>query len=94
MIDATTLAEICYYAQQHVSDPQAWDHSKEHLEQLFQCTSYTIACFIAQNTVEGDGGVDWDIVQEELCTMPAKSLKQWEQIIKKKLKAFGGLTHH
>jgi hypothetical protein len=88
----TVLAKMCHYAQEHVGDPEAWDHSKGALETLMQCTSYQVACFIAQNTVGGRAGVEWDIVLKELCEMPVKSEKKWEKIINKMIKLYGGLA--
>ena len=85
------LARACMYAQSHVGDPDAWDHSRGNLENLLQCTSYQIACFLAQNTRRGSAGVEWEIVINELCDMPVKSEQWWEAKISKLVDDFGGL---
>lgn len=45
-----------------------------------QHTSYTVACFVAKNTSKGADGVEWDIVQDELCG-EVKRLDAWRKII-------------
>jgi hypothetical protein len=87
------LAKACYYAQEHIDDAQAWDISPENREQLLQCTSYQVACFISQNTVDGGDGVEWCVVIDELVEHPMKSEKQWEKIITKMIKVYGGLKN-
>ena len=87
----TYIAKMCMYAQSHVADPEAWDHSRGNLENLFQCTSFSVACFLAQNTVHGSYGVDWDIVIDGLCNMPAKSEDWWLGVINQLVSTFGGL---
>lgn len=39
-----------------------------------QCTSYTIACFLAQNTVNGDEGVNCDVILNDLVNVPKASI--------------------
>ena len=56
------LANACYYAQEHIDCPDAWDKSKGYRENLLQCVSYQVACFLSQNTVDGGEGVDWDAI--------------------------------
>lgn len=80
------MAQMCHYAQGHVSNPDL-DHI--HIEYMMQCTSFQVACFLAQNTVEGTNGVEWEIVHKELC-MPEKSVEEWQKIINSCAKDFGG----
>ena len=87
----TVMAQICHFAQDHVGDAEAWDHSKDNLEYLFQCTSYQIACLLAQNTRDGLDGVEWEIVIDELTTMPPKEIEEWETIIEGYVDELGGL---
>ena len=86
------LAKACHYAQEHVGDPDAWSMKGEDREQYFQCVSYQVACFLAQNTVHGKEGVEWDIVISELVDTkpPVKSEKYWKKTINKIAKEFGG----
>jgi hypothetical protein len=86
----TMLAKACHYAQEHIDDDDAWGTSKLIREYLLQCTSYQIACFLSQNTVYGDGGVEWGIIIKELSEHPMKSEKEWVKIINKIAKEFGG----
>ena len=85
------LAKNCYYAQEHIDDPQAWDINDYDRENRLQCVSFSVACFLSQNTVDGVDGVEWHIVIDELVKHPMKSEKEWTRIIKKKVKELGGL---
>lgn len=81
-------SKICYYAQEHSSCEEAWGiRNSPDLWNWMQHTSYTVACFIAQNTEYGVDGVDWDIVQRELVG-PVLTLEQWEQVIKEKVEIY------
>jgi hypothetical protein len=71
------LSKICYYAQDHSA---AWDVRGD--ESHFDHTSHVVSCFISQNTLHGDEGVDWDIVLDEL-TGEVKNEEQWKKIIEK-----------
>lgn len=86
----TVLAKACYYAQQHIDDPDAWSMNKVDREQLLQCTSFQMACFLAQNTVLGNEGVDWDVIIGELVQRPMKSEAEWEQILNDIAMSLGG----
>ena len=95
------MAKACYYAQENCGDPETWSTNIEDREEYFQCVSYQIACFLAQNTVEGHGGVDWDIILpclvevniningDRSITM-VKSIKEWKKILNKLAKELGG----
>ena len=91
------MAKACHYAQEHIGDSDAWSNDEEDREQYLQCVSYQMACFLAQNTVLGGDGVDWDIVLEELADntkvkdgMMVKSEKEWEKIISNLVDELGG----
>lgn len=84
------LARSCYYAQEHIDDADAWDTSPDYRENLLQCVSFQVACFLAQNTVEGCDGVDWNVVIPELREHPMKSLEAWNKIIEDHAVALGG----
>ena len=86
------LAKSCHYAQEHCHDPDAWSMDRAERTALFQCVSYQIACFIAQNTVHGDDGVDFAIILEELINTnpPMKSESHWKKIISQIADDFGG----
>lgn len=87
------LAKSCHYAQEHIDDADAWDISFSNRENLLQCVSYQVACFLAQNTVKGDNGVGWEIVIDDLVTHPMKSEKEWKNIINTLIKDLGGLKN-
>jgi hypothetical protein len=88
----TMMAKACHYAQSHIDDQDAWKTDEEARLQLLQCVSFQMACFFAQNTVRGSGGVEWEVVIEELIKHPMKSEKQWEKILDKIAEELGGWT--
>lgn len=84
------MAKACMYAQEHIDDKDAWPTGKIEREDYLQCVSYQMACFFSQNTVDGDDGVDWDVVIKELSEHPMKSEKKWKKILGKIAKKLGG----
>lgn len=93
------MAKSCYYAQDHCGDPQAWDNPGQRTDRkyLLQCVSYQIACFLAQNTVDGTNGIESDIILEELADktlddngMMIKDWEDWEVLISKLVEDLGG----
>lgn len=85
------LSRMCHYAQEHIDDAEAWSTDRNDREQLLQCTSYTVACFLAQNTMQGGAGVDWDVIITELVDHPMKTEKEWKKILTKHVAELGGL---
>lgn len=83
------LAKTCEYAQEHLDDSCT---TYEQRYSLLEVTSYTVACFLAQNTVAGSDGVEFDIVLEELATSPPKKAEEWKLIIGKIAEELGELT--
>jgi hypothetical protein len=75
------MSKSCHYAQEHIHDPDAWSQNVNKRKYLFQCTSYQVACFLAQNTFLGQDGVECDIVLDKLAEPGVKSEEQWEKII-------------
>ena len=75
-----TIAFICHVATEHTSGWEEDNPGDVNFVQLFQCTSYTVACLLAQNTRLGVDGVEADIVLDELCQRPVKSMKEWKKI--------------
>ena len=88
----TMLARACMYAQEHIDDSDAWPIDKKHRQQLLQCTSYQVACFLCQNTVDGRHGVEWSVVIEELIAHPMKTENEWKTIINDLATDLGGWT--
>jgi len=86
----TFIAQACSYAQEHIDDADAWATDPASREELLQCVSYQAACFLSQNTVDGGGGVEWDIVLEDLTAYPKKSVEAWCVIIQTNVDYFGG----
>lgn len=86
------LAKACHYAQDHISCADGWPMDEDSRTNMLQCTSYMVACFLAQNTVVGHKGVDWDVVIEPLIEiLPAcKTEKQWLRIIRSLVNELGG----
>jgi hypothetical protein len=87
------LAKSCHYAQSHIDDADAWDTSVVNREHCLQCTSFQVACFLSQNTVDGRNGVDWDIILDKLVEHPMKSEKKWQKIICNLVNELGGLKN-
>jgi len=86
----TFMAKACHYAQSHIDDEAAWPVEPAEREDYLQCVSMQMACFLAQNTPLGNGGVEWDVVLGELVEHPMKSSNQWEKILNQKAKELGG----
>jgi hypothetical protein len=92
-----TLARICYCAQENICDPEFHSTELYDRECAFLNTSYVIACFLAQNTVNGNEGVESEIVLEQLIDIKLdgngymlKSLDKWKDIICNIANEFGG----
>jgi len=83
------MSKACHYAQEHISDPDAWSMKEEDRENMLQCVSYQMACFFAQNTINGNNGVEWEVIINELIGK-TKSEKEWEKILNKIAKELGG----
>ena len=82
------LSKACMYAQEHIDDASAWNG--EQREDRLQCTSYQVACFLAQNTTLGHHGVGYDVILNELTEHPMKTEKEWKTILKGIVKELGG----
>jgi len=81
-------AQICLFAQSHSHDEEAWGpRNSDDLWYMMQHTSYTVACFISQNTPEGGEGVEWEIVQEELVGK-VLDYEEWVKVITAKVDLF------
>ena len=83
------ITKICTYAQSHISNRRYW--GKDKVEYIMQAPSIIVACFLAQHTVDGDGGVEWDIIWKPLCGR-TKRENTWRKIVKKLVKDFGGAS--
>ena len=94
----TILAKMCHYAQEHICCSDAWSMKQEQRKNRLQCTSYAVACFLAQNTLKGSLGVEWDIVINELCDASNvdengevyKTIEEWEEILQPIVDDLGG----
>ena len=91
------MAKACHYAQEHCSDPDAWSTDYKRRRERFQCISYQMACFLAHNTVEGNKGVEWNIIINDLVSinrdkngMMVKSIERWKVILNGIAKKLGG----
>ena len=84
------MAKACCFAQEHIDDPQAWSTEEIDRENRLQCVSYQMACFLAQNTVFGEEGVEWEVVIDELVAHPMKTEEQWVEILNAVAKKLGG----
>ena len=81
-------ARICFYAQQHSGDEDAWGPRSSHtLDRMMEPTSFVVSCFIAQNTEFGSEGVEWAIVHKELAG-PVLSYDKWLKVIEEKVSHF------
>lgn len=89
----STISKICYYAQSHSADKEAWGpRESTDLRYSMEHVSFVVACFLAQNTTLGNHGVSFDIVLKDLIGK-VKTEKQWTSFFKKMVKDFGGETH-
>jgi hypothetical protein len=95
------LANLCHFAQEHISDPDAWSTNPTKRQELLEPTSYSVACFLAQNTVNGHEGVELEIVLDHLAHVPSHSIRkhngmyltskeQWIDIINDLVHDLGG----
>lgn len=82
----TFIANICVYAQDHFS---SFEGSEAEKKFAMEATSHTVACFIAQNTIDGSQGVETNIVLSKL-VKKKKELPYWEKVISKIVQEFGG----
>ncbi len=85
----TMMAKACHYAQQHIDDLESWTDPQTR-EYMLECTSYQMACFLAQNTAEGRHGIEWDVVYDDLLAQPGKTEEQWADILGGIAKELGG----
>ena len=83
----TFLANTCVYAQDHIS---SFEGDKKEKEFCMEATSHVVACFLAQNTVEGNQGVESNVILSKL-VKKKKDSAYGEKVIKKLVKEFGGL---
>lgn len=83
------MAKACYYAQEHIDDPDAWPIDKDFRANKLECVSFQMACFLSQNT-KGHEGVEWDVILEELIEHPMKKESEWKKILNQKAKELGG----
>lgn len=89
----TFMAKACSYAQEHIDDGQAWPLGEAERTDYLQCVSFQMACFLAQNTVHGHNGVEWEVVIDELTEHPGKTERQWRAILDRiARKELGGWT--
>lgn len=84
------MADACHFAQSHIDDADAWDVDSSSRADRLQCTSMQMACFFAQNTVDGEDGVEWEVILSQLVVHPMKSSDEWEVILSKIAEEFGG----
>lgn len=84
------MAKACNYAQEHIDDPQAWSTEEIDRENMLQCVSYQMACFLAQYTVHGYRGVEWGVVIDDLIAYPMKTEDQWVDILNARAEELGG----
>lgn len=82
------MAKACHYAQDHIEND--WPLDRNSRWTRLQCVSYQMACFLAQNTRFGNEGVEWDVVIDNLADHPMRSEKEWEKILNKIAKTYGG----
>lgn len=72
------LTDICYFAQLHTEPTPVWE--RQHLDRELEATSYTVACFLTQNTLRGHE-TKWDIVLPAL-KGPMATREQMKRFIK------------
>lgn len=83
------MAQACHFAQENI-DGWEIDEPSFDRELALQCTSHQMACFVAQNTVGGDCGVESGILIDQLVETPMKSIAEWTDIILELVLEHGG----
>ena len=83
------VASMCSYAQEHWAEAFKCA-TTQWKEDCMAATSFAVACFLAQNTVQGNIGVEWEVVLVELIGQP-KTEAQWRKIIGTLVREHGGL---
>jgi hypothetical protein len=80
------IAKICYYAQDHsrLDEPK---RSTKKLRKQMEHVSHVVSCFLAQNTLKGQGGVETEIVLRELCGTVLNE-NEWKQKITELVEEF------
>ena len=72
------IATVCSAATCHTI---GWEDDDFDAELMFQCTSYTVSCLLAQNTTHGQlGGVESGVVIGALCLRPVKDFEFWTTV--------------
>lgn len=84
------LAQACHFAQEHIDDEDTWTTDADWRTRHLMCVSFQVACFLSQHTVEGRGGVPYDVVLDELVQHPMKTEQQWRTIIRQRVADLGG----
>jgi hypothetical protein len=83
------MASMCAYAQEHwEEDFKTTDVALK--EERMAATSFAVACFLALNTVQGNSGVEGEVVLVDLIGKP-KTEAQWRKIIGSLVREYGGL---
>jgi hypothetical protein len=91
------LARICYHAQETLCDPELNSTDICDRGHAFLATSYVIACFLAEYTVDGHYGVETEIVLDYLVDTTEStngliltSIDKWKDIITNIVNSYGG----
>jgi hypothetical protein len=79
------LAHTCYFAQDHV---QLVENESDRWFQL-EAVSHIVSCYLCRVTVDGQDGVDWDVIIEKLAG-ERLSVDQWKNEITNLINEFGG----
>lgn len=60
------IAKTMRYASSHFDD-ETRESNPEGFSFAMESVSMCVACWLAQNTVDGAWGVEWEVVYDELC---------------------------
>ena len=79
------MAQACESAQDHMQ----YCLDEVNREDYLQCTTYQISCWLCHNTKDGRGGVETNIVLEDLIS-EFHSFEWWKRRLQNLVDEFGG----
>lgn len=79
------LAHMCYFAQDHVQFVENESDKRHQLEAV----SYVVSCYLSRVTRDGQQGVEWDVVINEL-TDKRLPVSEWRKVIVNAINEYGG----
>lgn len=88
------IARTMSFGGGHFDDEaRSFNHGDNAFAFAMESVSYTVSCWLAQYTVLGEGGVEWDVVYEKLLARKwSDPLPVFVAIATNLVKEFGGVN--